>query len=90
MRLQVTFPAEGLCGIALGAIRGHLGEECFSPEGHGVVDVGDGIFSTSLASAIGSLQGRHSRGKTAPTLPIHRIDRLQVHRPVSVIREFPD
>ena len=55
-----------------------------------MVDVGDWFFSASLTCTFCSFQGCHSRGKTAPTLPVHRDDRLQVNRPVSYIGKNSD
>jgi hypothetical protein len=72
--LQVTFGAEGLGGVALGAIRHHSCKECFSSEWHGVVHMGDGIFSASFTCAVGSLQCCHARGKAASTWPVHGDD----------------
>ena len=48
-----------------------------------MMDVGDGVFATSLTVSPGSLQCCRARGEAASTLPIHGNDRLQVHRPLS-------
>jgi hypothetical protein len=87
MRFQVACSTERACGIALGAIRGDSCEERLAPDGHGVVDVGDRVFPTSRTDPLGSFQGGHARGKTPPTLPMCRNDRLEVHRPVALMGE---
>ena len=55
-----------------------------------MVHVGDGMFSTSLTCALGSLQCCRARGKTAPTRPVHGDDRFKVDRPWSRGGEGPD
>ena len=83
VHVQVTLRAEGLCRVALCAVRHDPCQECLASKCDGMVHVCDGFFSALLTCPFGPLQCCRARGKVASTRPGQGNDGVEIHRPWS-------